>query len=255
MPGRDDDVLDPDGAARGGALPDGVPVVLDRDARLVAAHERDRLDGGWPFGSGGFAGHDRPDDEPAREQRAGAVELLAVQRVRAVVTRRQGRRVLGDRLPAAFGLRVREPCPGQRLTEEQLLLCLGAPAPEGVQEHEVAVRDLRDAGVDRGEHSEHLGQRGHRDFGPAEAGGHGDRQQAGRRQAVELEAGQPTVAVELRGVGRELGSELACGLDRLGVGGNHVRRVLVDGREPLPGRGHAHSPTTVRTAAGSVRSV
>ncbi len=120
-----------------------------------------------------------------------------------------------------------------------------ALAAQGVEEDDVAVRDLGEAPVGGGEQPEHLGQRRHRHVRPAEAGPHGDAEQPRGGQLLDLDGGQPPFGVPDAGAGREPDRERARDLDSLGVRTQHRDPAVDDGRGGCGGEravGHGGAP-------------
>ena len=198
------DVDEADDPAGRGALAHAVPVVDDADAG------RGALDPGHVQRA--VRPEVREDRDPVREQGPGAVALLAVEepagrpgpRGRVSVVK-WSRTVL---VPSSdWALPNRRPC--EHLAEEERPLGRRAVVTQHVDVDEVAVRDLGDARVPGGEQREHLGHHLGGQVRAAVRRGHGDAQQAGPRQRLELAGRQDPLAVALGGPDGELVAQVA----------------------------------------------
>ena len=225
------------GAAGRGALAHAVPVVGDADAGGLALDPGHVERAGAGRGQRVLAGEHR---DPVGEERAGAVALGAAERPAPVAGRRERGADVADVLGADLGLRVAEPLAGQHLAEEEPPLLTRALVPQRVDVHEVAVRHLGHARVAGREDAEHLGQRLDREPGATVLGRHRDREQAGGREAVQLEPGEQAVAVALERRGGEPGGDLRGDRDRLVVGQHRDGLDLRDG-----GNAHLSSKQTL----------
>jgi hypothetical protein len=157
------------------------------------------------------------DRDPVREHRAGGVVLGAVEQVAAVG--------LGDepdaevvRVAAApLGQRVAEALAAEHLGVEKAPLLRRAGLREHVDEEEVILWDLPEAGVAGGQLGEHLAERAGGNARPTVLFRHRDRQQPRFRQLLDEVAGQDPLRVAGRVVDGELAAELGGDRDRLGV--------------------------------------
>ncbi len=202
------------GAAGGRALPHAVPVVDHRESGGVPGHVRHMQV--VVLGTGEHR-------DPVGEEGAGGVVLDTGQRVRAVGAGFQAGADVLDVFRPGLRLGVAEAPPGEDLAEEELPLSRTALTGDHVDVHEVALRDLGEAGVGRGQQPEDLGEGLLAYVRSPVAGGHGDREQSGFADPVQLRAGQAAFGVPFAGGGAELVGE-GCGHGQgLGVVGDDFR--------------------------------
>ena len=206
----DVDVDELHAAAGRGALAHPVPIVDDGDDGDAGCGALDPRDVHRPVGA--EVGEHR---DPVGEQRARAVALLAVQHPVLAVARQGGAEVTYV-FAADLRLGIAEALAPAHLAEQESLLVGRSLVAQRVDIDEVAVRDLRDVGITRGEQPKHLGDRDGREVGTAVPLGQGDAQQAGGRESLHLGAGEHTLCVAARGSLGQLEPQLVGDPDRLG---------------------------------------
>ena len=146
----DPDVVEGDGARRGGPLTHAVPVVDDLQTRCITRDEGQRLGRAGRRRVAGAVRRRRPDDHPVGEECSRGVELAAGQHV---VTGPVTVSVVVSTSPRAGRVRSGRWRTGPAVHEavEELLLRRRALKPQRLQKGEVRLRDLgqRRVGVRR----------------------------------------------------------------------------------------------------------
>ncbi|MCY1440203.1 hypothetical protein D9M71_564680 [compost metagenome] len=146
--GVDSHVVEQNGAAGGGALAKTGPVIDDAQPRRTATNEGQHLLA---------VVIERLDRDPVGEQRAGGIELLAIEDITIAIggdTRLEFQGVFN----AALRPGIADSPAFQDALEQLFFLRLGGAAEHQVENAELVLRNLPQGRVRRGNDREHLGQ-------------------------------------------------------------------------------------------------
>ncbi|MNF86347.1 hypothetical protein D3C84_687800 [compost metagenome] len=196
-----------DATAGGGALAKTVPTVDHGQAGIVALDERDeRL----------VLLVDRHRRDDVRKQRAGAVELLAVDLRGVLVETNAGFKGPGV---FAFGLgeSVAETVTLQDFAEVVALLLFAGGLQQDVEHAEVVLRDLAKGRIGGGYDLDHFGDGHVGNTGATVCLGNGDAPEAAGGKLVELGNRQAALAITHAGLDGEACSEFVSDGDCLGI--------------------------------------
>ncbi|MNP05406.1 hypothetical protein D3C76_973590 [compost metagenome] len=201
--------------AGGGALAESVPTVDHRQTGIVTLDEGDeRL----------VLFVDRHRRHDVRKQRAGAVELLAVD-LRGVVVEVN----TGFKSPGVFAFRFREGVAEavtlQHFAEVVLLLLFAGGLHQDVEHAKVVLRDLAQGRISGGNDLDHFGDGHIRHSGATVGFWHGDAPEAASGELVELGNRQTSFAIAHAGFDGESRRELVGDGNRFRIRADHMGRA------------------------------
>ncbi len=159
------------------------------------------------------------------KQRAGAVELLAIDRGRVAVKTNLSVEGAGV---FALGFRkgITETIAGQDLAEIVTLLFLAGGLQQDVHHAQMILRDLPQRRVGGGDQLDHLGHRYIRHLGAAVGLGNGDAPQAAGRKLIKLGHRQAPLAVAHAGVNGKARGQARRDFNGFGIRADDMGRLL-----------------------------